>query len=135
MAQSEGGLSGVIACPEKLKFELGLERAHACRHFGFNAESGLSDAEVSIAVCAKLILIGRKLGRTHDVEPVRVHLLEVISGIHHDEAVNIQRRLGLLRLRIGRFGGLRANQLAAECQDEKKEQHSQCVLNDFIHSE
>ncbi len=70
---------------------------------------------------AKLILIRRKLGRAHDVEPVRVHLLKVIPGIHHDEAVNIQRRFGLLRLCIGRIAGLRANRLAGECQDKKKD--------------
>ena len=60
MAQPEGGLAGVRACSEQFKFEYGLEGAHAGRHFGFDAEPSLPDAEVGIAVGAKLILHTRE---------------------------------------------------------------------------
>src|SRR5262245_50100616 len=98
MAQTESGLSCVNTRTKELEFEDRLQCAQTRRDFGPGTKARLSDAEIRIAVGAELVLLGRELDGSYDVEPVRVHLLEVVTRIHHSETIDLQRRFGRLRL-------------------------------------
>src|SRR5262249_31182271 len=98
MAQSERGLPGVNTRTEKFEFEERLQCAQTRLDFGSGTEARLPDTEIRIAVGAELVLPGRELCGSYDVEPVGVHLIEVVTRIHHGETIDLQRRFGPLRL-------------------------------------
>ena len=60
---------------------VGIEALHA--------EPALADAGEEVAVLAELVLVGRQLGRPHDVEPVRVVLPDLVAHVEHREAVDV----------------------------------------------
>src|SRR5262245_61338720 len=97
MPQPERGLSCVFARSEEFKLEDRLQRPETRWDFRSSSESRLPDTEVGITVGTELVCFGRKLYGSHDVEPVRVDLLEVVTCVHHGETVELQ--LGF-RLRL-----------------------------------
>src|SRR4026209_1068928 len=98
MPQSERRLHCVGARPEKFKFELSLQCACIRRDFRLDPKSSLPDAKIGIAVSPKFICEGWELDGSNHVEPVWVHLLEIVTGIHLDETIDVQLRLGCLWL-------------------------------------
>src|SRR5262245_61866051 len=124
------------AAVEQVEIQQGADLAHGSGNEASESELALPDAEDRLAVVAATRIardgggraVDRNLGRPQRGVPVRVDGLEVVDGVEHDEAENLEPGLvcagrTLLRRRIwcyhrcARFGGLG---LHAAAQDERE---------------
>src|SRR5262249_18403105 len=106
MSQAKCGLAGINSGAEQFELEPSLEIPELCRGRGLDAESSLTDAEVHIPIRSELIGEGRQFRGPHYVKPVRIVLSEVVAGVEHDEAIQIDRvLLGDLLLITGSRSG------------------------------
>src|SRR5262249_9437280 len=52
-----------------------------------HSKTRLPNTRVDIPTRRKFVVERRQLGGTHYIEPVRIHLPEVVSGVRHEEAI------------------------------------------------
>jgi hypothetical protein len=93
VSEPERRLSGIHARAEQLELERGLEVTEWRRSGPFDAEPRLADAEERVAIGRELVLERRQLRGPDYVIPVGLDLVEVVAGIEHHEAVDVDARL------------------------------------------
>lgn len=100
VAQAKSSLSSINTGAEKFELELSFKFAVPGWSTRLNALSTLSNTREHLAIRRKLIFEGRQLNRSHDVEPIRIVLFELIPEVEHGETINFESALTFCVLRF-----------------------------------